>query len=100
MAKQSQTKSQRRKTPRQKKRRWSGDVKTESTYAREGLFKEDAETIARELSSKRVSPRGIGSGIRMLQFYINRAGRNLSKTRRAELEKAKRKMQRRREEEE
>jgi tRNA(adenine34) deaminase len=45
--------------------------------------------IARSLASKKVSPKGPGSGMRMLAFYINRAGRNLSATRRAELEKAK-----------
>jgi Protein of unknown function (DUF3175) len=41
------------------------------------------------LASKKVSPKGPGSGMRMLNFYINRAGHNLSASRRAELEKAK-----------
>jgi tRNA(adenine34) deaminase len=41
------------------------------------------------MSSKEVSPKGIGSGIRMIQFYINRAGKNLPESRKAELEKAK-----------
>jgi len=76
-----------RKTP--KKRRWSADVKTTSTYPPEGLFTRSAATIARSLASKEVSPKGPGSGMRMLNFYINRAGRNLSAARRAELEKAK-----------
>jgi len=64
-------------------------VKTESTYPPEGLFNRSAATIARSLASKKVSPKGPGSGMRMLTFYINRAGRNLSAARRAELEKAK-----------
>jgi tRNA(adenine34) deaminase len=68
-------------------------VKTVSTYPPEGLFNRDARTIARSLASKRVSPKGIGSGIRMLQFYINRGGRGLSRTRRAELQRAKRLLQ-------
>jgi len=72
-----------------KKRRWSARVKTESTYPPEGLFNRSAATIARSLASKKVSPKGPGSGMRMLTFYINRAGRNLSAERRAELEKAK-----------
>jgi uncharacterized protein DUF3175 len=38
---------------------------------------------------KRVSPGGIGSAIRMVTMFINRAGKNLSATRRDELEKAK-----------
>jgi tRNA(adenine34) deaminase len=41
------------------------------------------------MSSKEVSPNGIGSGIRMIQFYINRAGKNLPPSRKEELEKAK-----------
>jgi len=36
---------------------------------------------------------GVGSGLRMLLFYINRGGRGLSAARRAELQKAKRLMQ-------
>jgi hypothetical protein len=41
------------------------------------------------MSNKKVSPRGIGSGIRMNQFFINRAGKHLSRKRRDELERAK-----------
>jgi tRNA(adenine34) deaminase len=70
-------------------KKWRGKVKTESTYPEEGLFKKDAETIARRLASKKVSPKGPGSGMRMLTFYINRAGKELSASRKAELEKAK-----------
>jgi tRNA(adenine34) deaminase len=47
------------------------------------------------MARKDVSPGGIGSGIRMIQYFINRGGKNLSATRRAELEKAKRILQRR-----
>lgn len=49
----------------------------------------DASSIARTLASKKVSPKGPGSGMRMLTFYINRAGHNLSARRRRELERAK-----------
>ena len=41
------------------------------------------------LASKQVSPKGPGSAMRMLTYFINRAGRGLSAERRAELEKAK-----------
>lgn len=71
------------------KKRWSAGVKTTSTYPPEGLFNRSAAIIARSLASKRVSPKGPASGMRMLTFYINRAGHNLSAERRAELEKAK-----------
>jgi hypothetical protein len=69
--------------------RWSSKVKTDSTFPPPGLFNKNAGTIARTLASKKVSPKGPGSGMRMLTFYINRAGKNLDKKRRAELEKAK-----------
>jgi tRNA(adenine34) deaminase len=69
--------------------RWSADVHTESTYPEQGLFTKDATTIAQSLASKETSPKGPASGMRMLNFYINRAGHNLSVARRKELEKAK-----------
>src|SRR5215469_8285995 len=72
-----------------KKKRWIATVKTVSTYPPEGLFTKDAATIAKTLASKKVSPKGPGSGMRMLTYFINRAGRGLSPERRAELEKAK-----------
>jgi Protein of unknown function (DUF3175) len=72
-----------------RKRRWIAKVKTDSTHPPEGLFTKNAATIARALISKRVSPKGPGSGMRMLTYFINRAGRGLSAERRAELEKAK-----------
>jgi tRNA(adenine34) deaminase len=64
-------------------------VDTESTYPQEGLFKKDAATIARSLASKKVSPKGPASGMRMLTFYVNRAGKNLTKSRLQVLERAK-----------
>src|ERR1043165_6586701 len=79
-------------------RKWSGKVKTDSTYPPEGLYRKDAETIARVMATKKVSPKGIGSAIRMVQFYINRAGKTLSAARRGELEKAKRILQEKRRE--
>lgn len=72
-----------------KKNYWVSKVKTDSTHAQAGLFTKKAETIARALASKKVSPKGPGSGMRMLTYFINRAGHNLPAARRAELEKAK-----------
>ena len=71
------------------KQKWVRGVKTVSTYPPKSLFTKDAETIARTMASKKVCPKGIGSGIRMIQFFINRAGRGLPPERKAELEKAK-----------
>jgi Protein of unknown function (DUF3175) len=70
-------------------KKWSAKVATDSTHPDHGLFNESPEKIAKSLASKRVSPKGPASGMRMLNFYINRAGKNLSKERIAELEKAK-----------
>ena len=71
------------------KKRWVAKVTTESTHPPEALFTKDAATIARALASKEVSPKGPGSGMRMLTFFINRGGRGLNATRLRELEKAK-----------
>ena len=72
-----------------KKRKWVRGVTTVSTYPPSDLFTKDAETIAQTMASEKVSPKGIGSGIRMIQFFINRAGKNLPAERKQELEKAK-----------
>jgi hypothetical protein len=71
------------------KRKWSAAVTTDSTNPRDGLFNKDAKTIARELASKKVSPKGPSSGMRMLTFYINRAGKDLPAARLKVLENAK-----------
>lgn len=62
---------------------------TDSTHPPAGLFTKDAATIARSLALRKVSPKGPGSGMRMLTYFINRGGKNLSAARRRELEKAK-----------
>src|SRR5262245_22137286 len=80
-----------------KPKKWVRNVKTVSTYPPRDVFTKDAQTIARTMAKKSVSPRGIGSGIRMIQYFINRAGKNLTTARKRELEKAKRILQKKRE---
>jgi tRNA(adenine34) deaminase len=75
--------------PTGRKKRWISKVTTDSTHPPEGLFTKSAATIARMLASKKVSPKGPSSGMRMLTYFINRAGRGLSASRRGELQKAK-----------
>lgn len=70
--------------------RWSAAVATASTFPPPGLFAMDAATIAATMARPEVSPGGLGAAIRMVSFFINRAGRALPADRRAELEKAKR----------
>ena len=72
-----------------KPKRWVAKVKTESTHPPEGLFTKSASTISRSLASKKVSPKGPASGLRMLSYFINRGGKGLSAERRATLERAK-----------
>jgi hypothetical protein len=76
-------------TKTRKKNYWVSKVKTDSTHPEAGLFTKKAETIARSLASKQVSPKGPSSGMRTLTYFINRAGHGLSAARRKELEKAK-----------
>ena len=58
--------------------RWVAKVKTDSTHPPPGLITKDAAMVARVLASRRVSPKGPQSGMRMLNYFINRAGRGLS----------------------
>jgi hypothetical protein len=77
------------------KRGWVREVRTDSTHPPRRTFTGSAAQIARTMARKDVSPKGLGSGIRMIQYFINRAGKGLSATRRRELERAKRILQRR-----
>jgi uncharacterized protein DUF3175 len=85
----------RKTSGRTRKKTWLRQVKTVSTSPPAGLFTRDAETIARTMASRRVSPKGLGSAILRIQFQINRSGRGLSPARRKELERAKRILQER-----
>src|SRR5215475_647625 len=83
--------------PRPKTRRWSRRV-TETSNALDldpGVFsRDDPRSIARSLKrsadrSRRRKSDPFRSAMSMLSFYINRAGKSLSKSRRARLEAAK-----------
>jgi hypothetical protein len=102
MARTAETKTARRKTATRKttKRRvkkWSGTV-TEHSNAmdlKDDVFKQrSAAAIARSLknsaerSHRRKSP-PFRSAMSMLNFYINRAGKNLSPARKRTLDRAK-----------
>ncbi|MFZ0629938.1 MAG: DUF3175 domain-containing protein [Acidobacteriaceae bacterium] len=71
------------------KKRWVRNVTTDSTHPPKDLFTKSAPVIARSLASKKVSPKGPASGMRMLTYFLNRGGKGLSATRRRELERAK-----------
>ena len=88
-AKKSPAKKTAKKTAKKAVHKWSAKVDTDSTHPDEGLFKESAESIAKALHGRKVSPKGPGSGMQMLNFYINRAGKNLPEERVKTLEHAK-----------
>ncbi len=78
-------------------KRWSRHVteKSNALDLEKGVFKkENPREIARSLKrsaehSKRRKSEPFRSAMSMLNFYINRAGKNLSKTQKETLEKAK-----------
>jgi len=53
-----------------------------------GLFLKDPETIAESLSTSEPSREGIVSGVRLINFYLNHSAKGLSASRRRSLEKA------------
>jgi hypothetical protein len=82
------------KVPPKRQRKWSSKVKTESTFPPAGTFTKPADKVAKIMARKSVSPGGLGSAIKMVQMFINRAGKNLAPSRKRELEKAKKILQR------
>jgi Protein of unknown function (DUF3175) len=78
-----------------KNKRWVSQVKTVSTYPPAKTFTGSAEEIARTMARKDVSPKGLGSAVRMIQYFINRSGKNLPAERRRNLEGAKKILQKR-----
>ena len=62
---------------------------TECARLSAGLFNRPAEKIAESLASKEVSPQGPSSGLRLLTFYMNYAGKRAQPVARRNLEKAK-----------
>ncbi len=73
--------------------RWIGRVDTVSTFPPPGTFTKSSEEIASTMARRDISPKGIGSAVRMIQYFINRSGRNLTAERRRALERAKRTLQ-------
>ncbi|AOJ39811.1 MULTISPECIES: DUF3175 domain-containing protein [Burkholderia] len=82
------------------RKRWSAEVtqKSDALDIEPDIFKsDDPAAIAASLKrsaehSRRRHASPFQSAMSMLNFYVNRAGRNLPKTRRTTLERAKRKL--------
>jgi Protein of unknown function (DUF3175) len=71
-----------------KTERRSAALKTDSARPTAGLFAKPAKEIADSLASKEVSPQGAASGMRLLTFYINYSAKRLSASKLRNLEKA------------
>jgi hypothetical protein len=65
--------------------KWSSKVKTKYSPP-EGLFTKDASTIATQLANDSTD---LKQAMSRLNFYLNRAGKNLPSERKTEIEKAK-----------
>ena len=74
-------------------RRWSSKVKTVSTFPPRDAFTERRGNARQNDGQQEGQSQGLGSAVRMVQFFINRAGKNLPQSRKRELEKAKRILQ-------
>jgi tRNA(adenine34) deaminase len=70
-------------------KKWVRDVKTVSTFPPKDTFNRPAEEVARIMARPKISPKGLGSAIRMVQYFINRGGKKLPASQKRELEKAK-----------
>jgi hypothetical protein len=81
------------RTKSKRVKKWSQNIETVSTFPPAGTFTKPAREVARVMASKKVSPGGLGSAIRMVQMFINRAGKGLTPARKKELEEAKRILQ-------
>jgi hypothetical protein len=82
--------------PATRKRKWSGEVTRHSNALdlKKDIFTKSPKQIARSLKrsaehSHRRKSSPYRSAMSMLTFYLNRAGSNLSRTRRTKLEAAK-----------
>ncbi|MFY9687692.1 MAG: DUF3175 domain-containing protein [Pseudolabrys sp.] len=93
-------KSRTKSKPSKRGRRWSSRVTRESDALtlEKGVFtKSNPRDIARSLKrsadrSRRRKSNAYRSAMSMLTFFINRAGKGLSRTRKSKLEKAKDKL--------
>jgi len=63
-------------------------LKPDSARPAASLFRMKAQDIADSLASKEVSPQGPASGMRLLTFYLSHSAKRLSPARLRSLEKA------------
>jgi hypothetical protein len=72
---------------------FTGKKVKDATFFPEGTLSKSASHIVKIAKSKRYAPKGIGSAIRYLTYFLNRGGEGLSKTQRRNIERARKTLQ-------
>lgn len=67
---------------------FTGKNEKDATFFPEGTMSKSASHIVKIAKNKRYAPKGIGSAIRYLTYFLNRGGKGLDKTQRKNIEKA------------
>jgi hypothetical protein len=67
---------------------FTGKKVKDATFFPEGTMSKSASEIVRIAKNKRYAPKGIGSAIRYLTYFLNRGGKGLSKTQKKNIERA------------
>lgn len=67
---------------------FTGKMEDDATFFPEGTMAKSTKEIVRVASSKRYAPKGLGSAIQYLTYYLNRAGKGLDKDQRERIESA------------
>ena len=58
-----------------------------------GVMSKSTIEIYREATNKKYAPKGLGSAIKFIQYYLNRGGSGISNSQRNRIEKAKEMLQ-------
>lgn len=78
---------------------FTGKMEDDATFFPEGTMSKSTKEIVRVASSKKYAPKGLGSAIQYLTYYLNRAGKGLDADQRKRIERAREILQKKNEEE-
>lgn len=67
---------------------FTGKKEKDATFFPEGVMSKSSREIVRVSRNKRYAPGGIGSAIKYITYYLNRAGKGLDPEQRARIERA------------
>lgn len=78
---------------------FTGEMEDDATFFPEGTMSKSTKEIVRVASSKKYAPKGLGSAIQYLTYYLNRAGKGLDADQRKRIERAREILQKKNQEE-